>query len=280
MWCTGCRRRSRYLSDTHLAFYCTSSEFTLTYGYTSPERSLPRGIHHERLLQVVITYQLWQCSLAQMTACTASKTSLRGRRPRAGSRLWRRHGSADVRSHRGRVCRLLEWGLPLERRGQELGRPRGATRRSVLARRRERGLVDSRDGGRRAVCGDERSLHLPLGRRRRDMERTQGIQRTTLERHWESPIDPHYARLRALEAVPGRPDRLIAGVEAGGIHLSNDGGQTWLDRRDTIIDDIHQILPISLTSGWPQRAISITTSRISALDTPSARAAVPDDRRG
>ncbi|WP_436348598.1 WD40/YVTN/BNR-like repeat-containing protein [Natronorubrum sp. FCH18a] len=63
--------------------------------------------------------------------------------------------------------------------------------------------------------------------------------------HWESPIDPHYARLRALEAVPGRPERLIAGVEAGGIHLSNDAGQTWIDRRETIIDDIHQILPIS-----------------------------------
>lgn len=63
--------------------------------------------------------------------------------------------------------------------------------------------------------------------------------------HWESPIDPHYARLRALEAVPGRPERLIAGVEAGGIHLSNDGGKTWLDRRDAIIDDVHQVLPIS-----------------------------------
>ncbi|MDJ1431033.1 sialidase family protein [Halostagnicola sp. A-GB9-2] len=63
--------------------------------------------------------------------------------------------------------------------------------------------------------------------------------------YWESPIDPHYARLRALEAVPGRPERLIAGVEAGGIHLSDDGGQTWRDRRDTIVDDVHQILPIS-----------------------------------
>ncbi|MGM0604622.1 MAG: WD40/YVTN/BNR-like repeat-containing protein [Halobacteriota archaeon] len=63
--------------------------------------------------------------------------------------------------------------------------------------------------------------------------------------HWESPIDPHYARLRALEQVPGRPDHLIAGVEAGGIHISHDGGRTWSDRRDTIVDDIHQVLPIS-----------------------------------
>ena len=63
--------------------------------------------------------------------------------------------------------------------------------------------------------------------------------------HWESPIDPHYARLRALEVVPGRPDHLIAGVEAGGIHVSRDGGRTWIDRRDTIVDDIHQIHPVS-----------------------------------
>ncbi|MFA1609758.1 WD40/YVTN/BNR-like repeat-containing protein [Halobellus rubicundus] len=63
--------------------------------------------------------------------------------------------------------------------------------------------------------------------------------------HWESPIDPHYARLRVLEQVPGRPDQLIAGVEAGGIHVSYDGGQTWEDRRDTIVDDIHHVLPIT-----------------------------------
>jgi len=63
--------------------------------------------------------------------------------------------------------------------------------------------------------------------------------------HWESPIDPHYARLRTLEQVPGRPEYLIAGVEAGGIHISEDGGRTWKDRRDTIIDDVHQVNPIS-----------------------------------
>ena len=63
--------------------------------------------------------------------------------------------------------------------------------------------------------------------------------------HWESPEDPHYARLRSLEHVPGRPDSLIAGVEAGGIHLSDDGGRTWRDRRDAIVDDVHQVLPLT-----------------------------------
>ncbi len=77
------------------------------------------------------------------------------------------------------------------------------------------------------------------------MGRTEGVSRTALERPLGVTDRPHYARLRALETVPGRPDQLIAGVEAGGIHLSRDGGQTWIDRRDTIVDDVHQVLPIS-----------------------------------
>lgn len=61
---------------------------------------------------------------------------------------------------------------------------------------------------------------------------------------WESPIDPHYARLRTLEQTPGNPDRIIAGVEAGGVHISEDRGRTWIDGRERIPDDIHQVLPI------------------------------------
>jgi len=72
-----------------------------------------------------------------------------------------------------------------------------------------------------------------------------GFRKLPSRGYWESPIDPHYARLRVLESVPGRPEHLIAGVEAGGIHLSRDGGRTWLDRRETIVDDVHQVLPIS-----------------------------------
>lgn len=63
--------------------------------------------------------------------------------------------------------------------------------------------------------------------------------------HWESPHSPHRARLRTLESPPGQPDHLVAGIEAGGYHVSEDGGQTWHDHRDTLMDDIHQILPLS-----------------------------------
>src|SRR5699024_6720415 len=38
------------------------------------------------------------------------------------------------------------------------------------------------------------------------------------------------------------PDRLIAGVEVGGIHASEDNGQTWTERRNGLQDDIHHVL--------------------------------------
>lgn len=62
---------------------------------------------------------------------------------------------------------------------------------------------------------------------------------------WESPIDPHYARLRSLEQTPGDPDRIIAAVEAGGVHITEDRGRTWIDGRELIPDDVHQVLPLT-----------------------------------
>lgn len=62
---------------------------------------------------------------------------------------------------------------------------------------------------------------------------------------WESPIDPHYTRLRSIDTVPGRPEHLVVAVEAGGLHVSTDAGQTWIDRREeSPVDDIHQVHPM------------------------------------
>ncbi len=63
---------------------------------------------------------------------------------------------------------------------------------------------------------------------------------------WESPEDPKRARIRTIDTPPTRPDRLVVGVEVGGVHLSDDGGETWVDRRDAIPeDDVHQVLPLT-----------------------------------
>jgi photosystem II stability/assembly factor-like uncharacterized protein len=63
--------------------------------------------------------------------------------------------------------------------------------------------------------------------------------------HWESPDDPSSPRVRSLASVPQKPDRLIAGVEVGGVHISDDGGETWTDRREGIEDDVHHVLPLT-----------------------------------
>lgn len=63
--------------------------------------------------------------------------------------------------------------------------------------------------------------------------------------YWESPEDPSSARVRTLESVPNKPERLIAGVEVGGVHVSDDGGETWTDRRKEIEDDVHHVLPLT-----------------------------------
>lgn len=61
---------------------------------------------------------------------------------------------------------------------------------------------------------------------------------------WESPVNPHRARLRALESPPDKPEQLMVGIESGGIHVSRDNGDTWTDLREHSPDDVHQILPL------------------------------------
>ena len=65
---------------------------------------------------------------------------------------------------------------------------------------------------------------------------------------WGTPRHGNRAHVRSLETHPDAPERLIAGVEVGGVHVSDDGGQTWKERRDGIVArgdglqyDVHHI---------------------------------------
>jgi photosystem II stability/assembly factor-like uncharacterized protein len=63
--------------------------------------------------------------------------------------------------------------------------------------------------------------------------------------HWESPEDPKRARIRNIATPPNRPDRLVVAIEVGGVHVSDDGGDTWRDCRENIEDDVHHVLPLT-----------------------------------
>jgi photosystem II stability/assembly factor-like uncharacterized protein len=63
---------------------------------------------------------------------------------------------------------------------------------------------------------------------------------------------PHHsgAQVCSLGVHPDAPERVIAGVEVGGIHISDDWGETWVERRDfqperhSLHYDVHHILAL------------------------------------
>lgn len=58
---------------------------------------------------------------------------------------------------------------------------------------------------------------------------------------WGVPRHNNMARVRDLDIHPESPDRLVAGVEPGGVHVSTDGGETWEERNDGMHDDVHSL---------------------------------------
>lgn len=66
-----------------------------------------------------------------------------------------------------------------------------------------------------------------------------GLQELPSRESWHTPRHRNEAHVRALRASG---DRLVAGIEVGGVHVSDDGGETWTERRDGLHDDVHHVL--------------------------------------
>jgi photosystem II stability/assembly factor-like uncharacterized protein len=75
-------------------------------------------------------------------------------------------------------------------------------------------------------------------------------QSTALPEHdrWYLPYSPRAGAVRNIYAPPGRPGRLYASVEVGGLLRSDDGGATWACGPVGHDDDIHFV------TGHPQDA--------------------------
>lgn len=70
----------------------------------------------------------------------------------------------------------------------------------------------------------------------------EGFQELPSREDWYTPRHRDEAHIRSLGAHPDAPARVVAGVEVGGVHVSEDRGETWTERRDGVQDDVHHVL--------------------------------------
>ncbi|MEF8808801.1 WD40/YVTN/BNR-like repeat-containing protein [Natronomonas sp.] len=68
-----------------------------------------------------------------------------------------------------------------------------------------------------------------------------GFQELPSREEWRLPRHDDLAQVRDVHVHPDASDRVIAGVEVGGVHLSEDGGETWTERRGEAHDDVHEL---------------------------------------
>lgn len=59
---------------------------------------------------------------------------------------------------------------------------------------------------------------------------------------WRTPRHRDEGRVHSLGIHPDAPERLVAGIEVGGVLVSDDNGTTWAERRDGVHDDVHHVL--------------------------------------
>jgi photosystem II stability/assembly factor-like uncharacterized protein len=69
-----------------------------------------------------------------------------------------------------------------------------------------------------------------------------GFQNLPSRDDWHTPRHRNESHVRSLHIHPDAPDRVIAGVEVGGVHVSDDRGETWTEQKEGVHDDIHHLL--------------------------------------
>lgn len=80
-----------------------------------------------------------------------------------------------------------------------------------------------------------------------------GFQELPSRDQWHTPRHRGKSHVRSLGVHEGAPNRIVAGVEVGGIHVSDDNGETWAERRegletergDDLQYDVHHVLVVT-----------------------------------
>lgn len=60
-------------------------------------------------------------------------------------------------------------------------------------------------------------------------------------REWRKARHDDVAQVRSLRTHSDAPERVVAGVEVGGVHVSDDRGETWRARNEGVHDDVHHV---------------------------------------
>ena len=69
-----------------------------------------------------------------------------------------------------------------------------------------------------------------------------GFQELPSRPTWHTPRHRNEAHVCSLGIHHAAPDRIVARVEVGGVHLIDDRGRTWQERRDGLHNDVHHLL--------------------------------------
>lgn len=77
-------------------------------------------------------------------------------------------------------------------------------------------------------------------------EEVDGFRQLREQTDWGIPRHDGLAQIRSLRTHPAAPERIVVGIEVGGIYVSDDRGQTWTARKidgfdAPHTDDIHHI---------------------------------------
>lgn len=68
-----------------------------------------------------------------------------------------------------------------------------------------------------------------------------GFQDLPSREEWRLPRHDDLSQVRDLHIDPAASNRIVAGVEVGGVHISENGGETWTERSDGVDDDVHEL---------------------------------------
>jgi hypothetical protein len=68
---------------------------------------------------------------------------------------------------------------------------------------------------------------------------------------WISPAEPPFmAYVQSIALSPADPDVILAGIEAGAVVISQDGGKTWSDHRPGAVRDCHTLMFHASNGEW------------------------------